>query len=1052
MGEERDRENRNMLDRALQRAGRQPHFGTPLRNPDPLYPSVRSVLPRPAYQDFLETPLEDIPQRTQDEIDRAESIDLFEAGEREYESERAGFGPMGRIVAPFSDWLEAPETRARIGEGVGRWLDGFTGGAGGGGAPNDDGSNTLGELGDAFGDSVRGVVRANNFGQAASSVLSGAARSAGAISDWWNEDDNQLSLPYRMGGARSLFSIQPGAEGGPLQGYIPDLAEGATVQPWGDSDWARRGLQFENARIEAFGNNPGQGPVAFDTSARDSYADDMTAAGINAGLNLGFGALDASEVLHAPRLLNAADDLGGEIAFYRSPDGFAETSIDPDGRIVHTYQGAYQSGEGSAGEAISSMRAAERALLDDIAQNQRPEYYWRPGPDEGGDPRLAQFYRSAFERRTPPGYSFSEGADGTMRLSRLPEAQDTVGFNPIEGGAAAPDVGNAGGGFVESNGAAPGLRRLADPNGKGFVDYTIGPDGGWRIRDALIADPADRGRGIGTALYEELIARARASGAPYIASDARVSPDAQRVWESLARRHPVERIDGEYSGTYSDPNYRLRLAPNAPARVDEASALPDLEPIEGGRSAGGGEVLNWLGHDRNMVESGPYADFARRNAPAGGDDPLSFEAPPEATNDLDQWVMGEFEDGAPSRAFVLDELVDRERSLTERMASRSRDFVRPRGIDELIEIGRDPIRAGQLPDEMGDFLGPYSVGGRQEQTPLLSQAIPIGVGAGGVGGALLFGDEANAEDDYLPDDFPSDIRIGGVDVPGSEKEIPAYEDPHSPLPSIGLGLGAAAAARLGLSRAPALLRETLPVGFGALTAGASEVAQGEDPRTAASLASLGALTFGAGEHAWRQAQDFPRQPDGFLPGEHVFRPDTIMRPEPGHEAFGRQVQEMVRTGGVELPPVVAGGAERATPPLEPIVTPAEALRLPAPDELEPLTFPTGFFSPETGEALFGEVARRAPPTRPRKTFDQLAPSGQARRVGAAADQIEAARTLGVGEFDKGATAMRAMRERAAADPEFRARLNQLYPAIAAILFGGAAAGEMMDGDPLGGVY
>jgi hypothetical protein len=658
MGEQQDRQNRGMLDRALQRAGRQPHFGTPMRNPDPLFPVARSVMPRPAYEGFFEMPLEDIPERSQDDMDRAEAIDLYQEREGQHETERLAQGPFGRMLAPFTDWARAPETRERIGEGVGRFVEGFTGGEGAG--PASDDPNTLGELGDAFGDTVRGVVRSDDFLSAGAQVLAGSARSGRAISDWWNEDENQLSLPYRMGGARSLFSIQPGAEGGPLQGYIPDFAGATTGQPWEDSDWARRGLQFENARLDAFSNNPGQGPVALDTSMRDSYADDMTAAGINAGLNLGFGALDASEVLRAPRLLGAADDLAGEIAFYRSPDGFAETSIDPDGRIVHTYQGGYQSGEGSAGEAVSSMRAAERALLDDIAQNQRPEYYWRPGPDEGGDPRLAQFYRNAFERRTPPGYGFSEAPDGTMRLSRLPEPQDAAGLNQFD--------------EIINDSEWP---------------LTSANEG---VEDDFFSLPRD-------------------------------SSDAQRA-EMRANR-------------------------------------TDLQPIEGGRSAGGeepdflaglnlrqGEGGNWYVADSTGERQSDHIFGARddaeralanmQNGRPEMEDGLYFDAPTNPTNDLDQWVMGEFEDGAPSRAFVLDDLVDRERNIV-RTTPRSDQFD-INGMFRDNEWGDD----FSIRDRLDRSLGEYGVGGARENTPLLSQAIPLGVGAAG-GGAVAYALDGEAE-------------------------------------------------------------------------------------------------------------------------------------------------------------------------------------------------------------------------------------------------------------------------------------------------------------------
>jgi len=119
-------------------------------------------------------------------------------------------------------------------------------------------------------------------------------------------------------------------------------------------------------------------------------------------------------------------------------------------------------------------------------------------------------------------------------------------------------------------------------------------------------------------------------------------------------------------------------------------------------------------------------------------------------------------------------------------------------------------------------------------------------------------------------------------------------------------------------------------------------------------------------------------------------------------------------------------------------------------------FPVGFFDPATGQPLYGDAprpGRRPPPRAERRPFDQLSPAAQARRIGKAPDQIEAARDLGVGEFKTGASAMRALRERANADPSFMQQLVERYPSIAAIILGGGAvAAEMMDqGDPLGGI-
>jgi hypothetical protein len=117
---------------------------------------------------------------------------------------------------------------------------------------------------------------------------------------------------------------------------------------------------------------------------------------------------------------------------------------------------------------------------------------------------------------------------------------------------------------------------------------------------------------------------------------------------------------------------------------------------------------------------------------------------------------------------------------------------------------------------------------------------------------------------------------------------------------------------------------------------------------------------------------------------------------------------------------------------------------PAPPALPDDAFPIGFYDPRTGEPLFGSAGRRPPPRQQRRSFDELSPSGQARRVGSASQQVEAARELGVGEFQTGAAAMRAIRERASADPSFMQMLRERYPVIAAAILGGATAGQIMD--------
>ena len=56
--------------------------------------------------------------------------------------------------------------------------------------------------------------------------------------------------------------------------------------------------------------------------------------------------------------------------------------------------------------------------------------------------------------------------------------------------------------------------------------------------------------------------------------------------------------------------------------------------------------------------------------------------------------------------------------------------------------------------------------------------------------------------------------------------------------------------------------------------------------------------------------------------------------------------------------------------------------------------------------------------------------------------------MGLGEFDSGAAAMRALRERSASDPAFREQFIQRFRSIALIVLGGGAVTGATQIDPL----
>lgn len=89
-----------------------------------------------------------------------------------------------------------------------------------------------------------------------------------------------------------------------------------------------------------------------------------------------------------------------------------EMEIRPGGQTLFTYNNNARAGRGTGAEAVPVFRAAQRALLTDIAENQRPVYRWRP---DGA--RQADVYRRAM-RNPPQGYRFSETPSGQMQLER----------------------------------------------------------------------------------------------------------------------------------------------------------------------------------------------------------------------------------------------------------------------------------------------------------------------------------------------------------------------------------------------------------------------------------------------------------------------------------------------------------------------------------------------------------------------------------------------------------------------------------------------------------
>lgn len=237
----------------------------------------------------------------------------------------------------------------------------------------------------------------------------------------------------------------------------------------------------------------------------------------------------------APRAeAGAARKLEGGARVYE--DGYARTTVDPNGRVSHTYQGGYESGGGSAGEAVSSMRSALRALEQDIEETGRPSYSWTPGLADQQDPRLAQFYRDYFESHTPAGYVFSESDDGVMHLNRVVDAEATPApQRRFEAAVRDPETGQVytGQDHVEAIDSAPEAARARlqalydapteDPNAIGFV-----------------VDGQFMGREEGMAALRERAGRRPVRIGEQVNRDGSVTPASPIDWENGSTRLPAD--------------------------------------------------------------------------------------------------------------------------------------------------------------------------------------------------------------------------------------------------------------------------------------------------------------------------------------------------------------------------------------------------------------------------------------------------------------------------------------------------------------------------------
>ena len=79
-----------------------------------------------------------------------------------------------------------------------------------------------------------------------------------------------------------------------------------------------------------------------------------------------------------------------------------------------------------------------------------------------------------------------------------------------------------------------------------------------------------------------------------------------------------------------------------------------------------------------------------------------------------------YDDWLSARRHVLPEMIEANRSWETANG--------PSSVEQIIGLGKHPQLSGDLPQAIGADLGPYAVGGRLENFPLL--AIPAGIGGG----------------------------------------------------------------------------------------------------------------------------------------------------------------------------------------------------------------------------------------------------------------------------------------------------------------------------------
>lgn len=154
------------------------------------------------------------------------------------------------------------------------------------------------------------------------------------------------------------------------------------------------------------------------------------------------------------------------------------------------------------------------------------------------------------------------GAYGVRKLAMPSMVSET----PMELPAAKADVPRGTMPTFEATEFPGGSRQISMQSGgqqQGHVMYSLDPQGRASVDSSLISGEFE-GKGHGTKMYEQAIEDARKAGAKEFTSGSHPEPGAQRVWESLGKKYPVEK---------SGDGYRIDLQPIGESSVSSKAPI-----------------------------------------------------------------------------------------------------------------------------------------------------------------------------------------------------------------------------------------------------------------------------------------------------------------------------------------------------------------------------------------------------------------------------------------------------------------------------------------------